>query len=369
MAYQGNYPPSTPLTSSQIAAGAVQPSNLSSIGPSWDGSGNLSVLGSSGSSSNRLSFTYNGSSGEATVGPNSTGGTTFLTFGTSSSGTYSERMRIDSSGNVGIGTSSPSYSLHVNRTDAAAQMAVQTNTTAAYVYALYGSTVNTALISDATTSYLSAETNNAFVFRTNATERARITSGGNFGVGTSAPGSKIESSQSINGVWNISATNTTASGQLLGILTQFTGYAPNNTTSYFYYAVDTSAVRFAVYANGGVLNYQANNGNLSDFRLKKNITLAGNYLDKICAIPVKTFLYKDQTDDDLNLGVIAQDVEAVAPELVDSVEFGQAPEDGVLYKAIYQTDLQYALMKCIQELKAELDAAKARIAALEGVAP
>jgi len=90
-----------------------------------------------------------------------------------------EVMRIDSAGTVGIGTASPSYSLHVNRTGAAAQMAVQTNTTAAYVYALYGSTVNTALISDATTSYLSAETNNALVFRTNATERMRIDSSGN----------------------------------------------------------------------------------------------------------------------------------------------------------------------------------------------
>jgi DNA-directed RNA polymerase subunit L len=33
--------------------------------------------------------------------------------------------------------------------------------------------------------------------------------------------------------------------------------------------------------------------------------------------------------------------------------------------SIYQTDLQYALMKSIQELKAELDEAKAEIAALK----
>ena len=100
-------------------------------------------------------------------------------------------MRIDSSGNVGIGTTSPSYSLHVNRTGAAAQMAVQTNTTAAYVYSLYGSTVNTALISDSTTSYLSAETNNPLVIRTNATERMRIDSSGNVGIGTNSPASKL----------------------------------------------------------------------------------------------------------------------------------------------------------------------------------
>jgi len=33
--------------------------------------------------------------------------------------------------------------------------------------------------------------------------------------------------------------------------------------------------------------------------------------------------------------------------------------------SIYQTDLQYALMKCIQELKAELDTVKAQNAAFE----
>lgn len=68
-----------------------------------DTSGNVGVSGNGGSSTNRLSFTYNGGTGEATIGPNSTGGSTFLTLGTSSSGTYAERVRIGSSGQLGIG--------------------------------------------------------------------------------------------------------------------------------------------------------------------------------------------------------------------------------------------------------------------------
>ena len=80
---------------------------------------------------------------------------------------------------------------------------------------------------------------------------------------------------------------------------------------------------------------------------------------------MRTFLYKDQTDTQLNLGVIAQEVESVAPELVDVSGFGETPKDGVPLKAIYQTDLQYALMKSIQELKAIVDAQAVRIAALE----
>ena len=128
----------------------------------------------------------------------------------------------------------------------------------------------------------------------------------------------------------------------------------NNTSNDFIYCTGAGTLRMSVRSNGGVCNVQANDANTSDVRLKKNIELAGNYLDKICAIPVKTYLYKDQTDEFLNLGVIAQDVEAVAPELIDSGGFGETPEDGIPLKAVYQTDLQYALMKAIQELAAKV---------------
>jgi hypothetical protein len=72
----------------------------------FDSSGNFGISGSGGSSTNRLSLTYNGGTGEASIGPNSTGGSTFLTFGTSNSGTYAERARIDSSGTPMFNTTS-----------------------------------------------------------------------------------------------------------------------------------------------------------------------------------------------------------------------------------------------------------------------
>ena len=140
----------------------------------------------------------------------------------------------------------------------------------------------------------------------------------------------------------------------------------NGTGNSFLVCVGNATNRVELRSNGGIGNYSANNVNLSDERLKNNIQYAGNYLAKICAIPVRTFKYKDQTDDLLNLGVIAQEVETVAPELVDSSGFGETPEDGVPLKAIYQTDLQYALMKCIQEQQALITQLTERITALEG---
>ena len=71
-----------------------------------DSSGQLILLGSNGSTTNSLDLNYNGSSGQAQINADSGGGNTFLTFGTSSSGSLGERLRIDSSGRVLIGTSS-----------------------------------------------------------------------------------------------------------------------------------------------------------------------------------------------------------------------------------------------------------------------
>jgi hypothetical protein len=116
-----------------------------------------------------------------------------------------------------------------------------------------------------------------------------------------------------------------------------------------------------------IANYQANDSNLSDRREKTNFAPAKSYLDTICAIPVQTFNYIDQNLDDdpgLTLGVVAQDVQAVAPELVMESNWG-TQEEPKMRLSVYQTDLQYALMKCIQELKADNDDLRARIAALE----
>ena len=192
------------------------------------------------------------------------------------------------------------------------------------------------------------------------TERARIDSSGNLLVGDTTSGTvrlrvTNSSSDDIALFKNSNATP-------YGVNVSFSGASPNNTSSYFYTCADSGpTTRFKVYSNGGIANYSANNVNLSDQRVKTDIQDAGGYLAKICAIPVRTFKYKDQTDDLLNLGVIAQEVEAVAPELVDTTGFGETPEDGVPLKAIYQTDLQYALMKCIQEQQAIITQLQARL--------
>jgi hypothetical protein len=206
-------------------------------------------------------------------------------------------------------------------------------------------------------------------FAEGGVESMRIDSSGNLRLGNTSSGTeRFNIDQPTIGAWTEILSNSTTSGQGLIHLAQFTARAPNDITSLFYYGGDTGAARFFVYSNGGVANYQANDANLSDRREKTNFSTAPSYLEKICAIPVQTFNYIDQNleeDDGLTLGVVAQDVQSVAPELVTERNWAKQGEEPKMRLSIYQTDLQYALMKCIQELKAELDSVKAEMATLK----
>jgi len=285
-----------------------------------------------------------------------------------------DAMTLDSAGNVGIGTTSPNAKLQVLSPGGWSAA----NWGKGFYVNTSGSACNPAIgISDATgaNNWAIVNLSGALTFNTapaitdGATagnERMRIDSNGNLLVGTTS---------TINGsVCPIQALTTAANQAMYlrnsnavpyGMYIDYSGAAPNNTTSFFADFRDTGGQRFGLRSNGGIANYSANNVNLSDERTKTDIQDAGNYLAKICSIPVRTFKYKDQSDDILNLGVIAQEVEAVAPELVDVSGFGETPEDGVPLKAIYQTDLQYALMKCIQEQQAIIQSLTDRVAQLE----
>jgi hypothetical protein len=249
-----------------------------------------------------------------------------------------EVMRINSDGNVLIGGTQSLAKLTVNNGIVAVDES-GVGTKQVYIRSNY-SAVGPAI---------QVSTNDPLLFVTNNNERMRIDSSGNLLVGTTshADGSIFQSSATALNSYRTTAT--TGSG-IFGLYSDVGG---------------TKTVRAYFTADGGLANYSANNTNLSDERLKKDIVLANNYLDKLCAIPVKNFRYKDQdASEDITLGVIAQDVQAVAPELVNTDGFGV---DGIKadYLAVYQTDLQYAMLKAIQEQQAIITDLKSRIETLE----
>ena len=268
-------------------------------------------------------------------------------------------------GNVGIGTSSPGYLLDVagtGRFTSSLSVLTGATTTAGLIVGGDATVANTWTIArdNVTTGDLK--------FIGNTTERMRIDSSGNVGIGATSPGNRLYIIKSDNTNYLTDFANTFSSGNGYINRMNFSGSAPNSTASIFSAMIDTGGSRCIIYSNGGIHNYQANDVNLSDRREKTNFAPAGEYLSKICAIPVQTFNYIDQNlkeDDGLTLGVIAQDVQAVAPELVSESDWSPEKDGSKTRLSIYQTDLQYALMKCIQEQQALILALTDRIAALE----
>jgi hypothetical protein len=215
-------------------------------------------------------------------------------------------------------------------------------------------------------SYLWNIGNGFLSFGTNNAERARITSGGALLVGTTTASNRIlyTKGAGVNNEYFSSFENTNSSTPL-GLDIFYSAVAPNSSGSQFLDCRDTGATRFQLRSNGGLANYSANDVNLSDERTKKDIVPLGSMWDKFKAIEIVAFKYKDQTHEDNNIGVIAQQVESVAPEFVDADGWGETPEDGVPLKTIYTTDMYHAAIKALQEAMTRIEQLEAKFAALE----
>jgi hypothetical protein len=174
--------------------------NASSTAVTIDGSGNVGVGTSSTASSSAVKTVFSntaggtylqtnsGSNGGFVLGTDGGGAGVFFTYtGAVGSESYSERMRIDSSGNVGIGTSSPSSlyaganNLVVGSGSGEAGMTFYCGTTGTgNIYFADGTSGTTAY-----RGYLEYNHPSDFMrFGTSGTERIRIDSSGNLLVGT-----------------------------------------------------------------------------------------------------------------------------------------------------------------------------------------
>jgi hypothetical protein len=335
-----------------------------------------------------------------------------------------EVMRINSSGNVGIGTTTPSATLDVgssiNRTGASPNniysdmriTGVTTGTAASFVSRLVGIGGSTYTIPNAAALQIADTVAQTGVTITNAyglyignmkdpTSGGSVTNGygiyqshssnnnyfaGRVGINALPTNFLLEvgSSEAVAS-FKSSNINTVSLGQSGGDY-PFVGYNFRTTTNnltYNYNANDTffahsygNNSRLAVYSAsagspGSAISlslgpYVVTNGTTwtqgSDERLKNITGTITNALEAISKIRAARFTWKSDTENKPHIGFIAQDLLVDFPEVVDVPEHEIDPKTGdKLYLGVNYAETTPILLAAIQELKAENDALKARL--------
>ena len=258
-----------------------------------------------------------------------------------SGGTLAERLRI--SGN----------NLHLNGgTDAR----IQLGTGGAGANQVSNNTVH--IRGDGANMKFMAANNGAYQYEINGTEVMRIGSNGNVAIGTTDTADvRLRVDQNENDDHTAFFKNTCAANAMVGV-TFKSDNTVNAANKFGFQIDDNGSIRFEARMNGGIANYQGNDHNYSDERLKENITDSESTLDIIKNLKVRNFKYKDQEDNRVITGLIAQEVELVDSTLVSTATDG--------YKGIYTTDLYHKMLKAIQEQQTIIEDLKSRIETLEG---
>lgn len=292
-------------------------------------------------------------------------------------------VTVDASQNVGIGTASPDGKLHVSDASTGTTLRVVNTSSSsgsrAFIRLVSAtSTFGSALFqtngTDAsyTTSALNlyAFDSQPLVFGTSNTERMRITSAGDVGIGTSSPVAyKLDVrgnagfSSYTGSDYQLAAVSPSGADRQV-FLAAVSGVSNGLTVRYISGAMQytlTGLANGTVSSSGGVLSASSD----QDKKVADGEVLSA--IDKVLSLKPRYFYWKD-TDGNANeeagrqLGFFAQEVNTIVPEASPEPK---GKDEGW---GIYDRSLVAVLTKAIQEQQAIITQLQADVAALKGTA-
>jgi|688.fasta_scaffold28174_3 hypothetical protein len=273
----------------------------------------------------------------------------------------SERVRVDSTGRVGIGTATPTSALQVTGAidgspDAEGVHIGMVGTTYACVE-LCGSTGGiidfTSAGVDNKGRIIYTNSDNVMVFATNNAERMRIVSDGNVAIGTTSAGTaRVYVKSSGNAATTYAQWWENSSGSGLGYVRSDGLFNTGLAAQSPYNATTATAANVVVDANGSLLR------STSSARYKTDIQPYTHGLAEVLVLAPK--FYKGINDGNKQFaGLIAEDVDAAG--LTEFVVYNDSGEPD----ALAYSNMVALAFKAIQELNAKVEALETRVAQLE----
>ena len=267
----------------------------------------------------------------------------------------STKMAIDSSGNVGIGTTSPADKLEIGTTTTGGNLRLVSSLYGSNGLArFYGTDGNEKLqlgALSASAAFIFTPASTDLVMYIGNAERMRILSGGDVCIG------KTTNDIDTQGFHVIGAG--TYSGSVYSGIT-------GSTAGSTYHVRDTTNNAWKFYVtHAGVIHATSTSiTSLSDERLKENIVDLETGLNEVMSLQPRRFDWKKgQGSGAKNVaGFIAQEVETVLPDLIDNFMHDDL-EDA---KSVKMGDMIPTLVKAIQEQQAQIEALQSEINLLKG---